>query len=293
MKSNSGKDNLTLQRLNIFENNKVIILTVPKIAHSWCNTKFLGEGNRSSIDSEFAINYYTYELSTHIHKGEKRDDEYFKKIEKTWNTILDKKEKRDLVILYRNPYEHFLSAFMQDYSKNFYPGKSSNQQVYWEYFIESLQVPSIIKTNFINDSSLEESLTSDIVRKYPEIANKVIDVNFDSYLRAGSFENGHYRTWLSFINRLITSNVIDSNKVRFVDIYDAPLEIQLKNVVDIETGPSYDSSTHSWSFSILDKLVSENTRYYDTISSIIKYEMIYYQEIKTKYKKNHLYGKFQ
>lgn len=293
MKSNNGKDNVTYQRLNIFENNKIVLFTVPKIAHSWCNTKFIGKENESSVDSEFAINYYTYELSTHVHKGDPRDDEYFKKIEKTWNSILGKKEKRDLVIFYRNPYEHFLSAFMQDYSRNFYPGVSPNEQVYWEYFIESLQVPSIIKTNFINDIGLEGTLTSDIVMKYPEIATKVIDINFDSYLRKGSFENGHYRTWLSFINRLITSDSIDSNKVRFVDIYDAPLEVQLKNVVDIESGPSYNTSTHSWSFSILDKLVSQNTRYYDTISSVIKYEMIYYQEIKTKYKKNHLYNSFQ
>ena len=293
MKSNNGKDNVTYQRLNIFENNKIVLFTVPKIAHSWCNTRFLKEEpGKLKTDSEFSINQITFDLESKFHKGEPRDDDYFKKIEKTWNSITDKKEKRDLVILYRNPYEHFLSAFMQDYSKNFFP-HDNNQQAYWQFFIESLQVPSVIKSQFFNDVELQRDFNSEIVLKYPEIASQIITINFDFYLKKGNLESGHYRTWLSFVNRLLTSNKIDSNKVRFVDIYDAPLETQLKSVIEIDEGPSYQNSTHSWSFNILDNLIKNNVRYYDIISSFLKYEMLYYEEIKTKYKKNHLYNPFQ
>lgn len=291
MKSNSGKDNLTLQRLNIFENKKIVLMTVPKIAHSWCNTKFLGDDYADSIDSEFSVNQITFELSHKIHQDIERDDEYFKKIKKTWEALLDKKEKRDLVILYRNPLEHFLSAFMQDYSKNFYPN-DLNKQPYWEYFVESLRVPSIVKSQFINDIQKTNEFNSDIVIKYPEISKEIIQINFDYYLKHGNLEQGHYRTWLSFVNRLITSSTIDSNKVRFVDIYDAPLEVQLKNVVDIENGPQYKNSTHSWSFNTLTNLLQDNERYYDMVSTFLRYEMLYYQDIKERYKKQHLYNPF-
>lgn len=297
MKSNSGKDNITLQRVNIFENEKIVLLTVPKVAHSWCNTKFLQKDNQLVADSEFAINRLTFELTGNLKKQKIRTDDYFVQIQKTWQTILDKKEKRDLVIFYRNPYEHFLSAFMQDYSKSFFP-LEDNTQVYWEYFIESLQVPSIIKHQFLNDLRQQKNFDADIITKYSEIASQIININFDFYLKRGSFEQGHYTLWLSFINRLLSSNKFDINKIRFVDIYDAPLELQLKNVINIDKGNSIDTdqninrgySTHSWSFNILDNLIKNDIRYYDIISSFLKYEMLYYEDIKNTYKKQHLYN---
>ena len=281
--------NIDIQRLNIFENEKIVLLTVPKIAHSWCINNFLGKG--TDINSEFSINQYTFEITDVDYNDNQREDDYFKKINDIWSLILDKKEKRDLVILYRNPMEHFLSAFMQDYSNNFVPN-STNQQPYWEFFIDSLQVPSVIRSQFLSDVTNTGKFDFDIILKYPDISKQIMIVNLDYYLKQGVFETGHYRMWLSFINKLITSDQIDRNKIKFVDIYDAPLEFQLKNVMSFKTKSAYDFSGYTWSFNFLKNIIDNNVRYYETISSFLKYEFLYYNEIKLKYKKNHIFSQY-
>ena len=82
-------NNNIFNQVEIFENDKMIVLTTFKIAHSWCRDKFLKSEN---INSSFQIDMSS--LSFELKQYNKQNDEYYKKINSIWNSLLEKKEKR-------------------------------------------------------------------------------------------------------------------------------------------------------------------------------------------------------
>ena len=98
---------------HFFYTDKVLLLTVPKISHSRCRQLFLGKKNQNDgFDVSFPISTKTFEFIG-------RDgNEYEMEVKNIWKGFLEKSEKRDLIFLYRNPLEHFISGFLKDWIKN-------------------------------------------------------------------------------------------------------------------------------------------------------------------------------
>lgn len=267
-----------LFRVNFFFNDKVLLLTVPKIAHS-TSEKLFGY-DVGKIVSAIDVNKVTFSLI--FNEKELRDD-YFIEVEKIWNNFLEKKEKRDLVILYRDPYEHFISGFMQDWIiKNITP----ITYPYFIYFINSLPGTIIEKNNFIKDfKNSQNGLTPKLISKYKDISSELIKMNFDFYIKNANYAMGHYTPWLSFVQNLYYSNKIDVNKIKFFDIYEAPLEIQLKNYLEnvntsIENLEYY--KQNNYAFDMIKRMIETDVVFRATKNSIIGNEMVVYNKIKNK-----------
>lgn len=275
--STSNNNKIDVQKVQLFKNEKVLLITAPKIAHSWCRRVFLKNNN---IDAAFEINTQNFNI---IESIEEKDDDYFNEVANIWNLLLEKKEKRDLIILYRNPIEHFVSAFMQDWLGN---SIHPNNIQYFKFFIESLPFPNYIKNNFIEDYIKHNSgLNSILITKYPEISIEIIKITMDYYLSLSKIENGHYTLWISFITKLFNSKKIDDRKIKFIDIYDNPLEVQLKNYINfdgIDFISGANNSYFSYSHEPIKKIINNNIRFKYIIETILKYEIIYYNEIKNK-----------
>jgi hypothetical protein len=263
--------NSDIQPVHLFKNEKILLMTVPKIAHSWCKKIFLDDKN---IDSEFQININDF----NIQKTNKlNSDNYDEEIINIWISLLDGNCKKDLIILYRNPIEHFISAFVQDWFTN----DINNNIQYFNFFLESLSISPAIKNDFLEEYLTSSKLSEKLIKKYPNIISEIIKVTLDYHLNRSQIEKGHYTLWLSFLNKLINSKKIDNLKIKLIDIYDNQLENQLQKYITFNNKLPYQSRL-SFSHKFIKKIIKETTRFNIIIDTILKYEIIYYNEMNKK-----------
>lgn len=264
-----------------FLSDKFLLITHPKISHSWCKINIHKD---RALDTGFRINPMTFELNhrpQNLHSYQ--NDSKFMKINEIWNNFLQKKEKRDFIILYRNPVDHFISAFIQDFMLK---GIHKDSLSFFYNFLNTLPVSTKERDNFLEDMKLKTNFfTPQSFIKYPIIWEHIFKVKFDFYINQGNFFAGHYTPWLSFINFLLNSKKIDENKIKFIDIYDAPLELQLKNYLsnnNFKEEYIFDKTKdgHSQYFNLFKSIINQNSKYRDTVNSILKNDIIYYDTLK-------------
>jgi len=269
-----------------FYNEKLFLLTTRKLAHSKCfklfsNTKDIyHELKNQGISLNTTIDTRDYKL---ILNEEQSNLDYYKTIDKIWESFLNKKEKRDIVILYRHPLEHFLSSFIQDYTYAipFFPHNGViNAFIY--YFLEGISASPTEKKEFLKRYQ-KEGLSRKIFYDHNHIYLEVIKMLFEYYITMGDYHNGsHYSQWLTFISGLYYSNNIDRNKFKFIDIYKSPIQIQLQKYFeeDIETKVDAEYRVHNFLFDFLKNLVNENKRYQRIVETVINSELVFYNKIK-------------
>lgn len=267
--------------VQIFSNKKILLLTTPKIAHSWCRDNFI-EPSTKEI-SDFNIHKNTFNLVFFEDKEEKT--EYQKIQEKIWINFLEKKEKRDIIILYRNPFEHLCSALMQDWIKKPIPPSSLP---FYHFCFESLNLPKIKKTEVLSKITQNyfSGFDKNFITMYPEVFELIVKIILDYILASGSLISGHYTLWLSFVKSLIESDKFDKSKIRLIDIYDAPLDIQLQNYLDspvtLETTNTGRYKEFEHTHSKIKKVILENEIYKKQIQILLHNEFSIYNEFKSK-----------
>lgn len=278
--------NLDFNNLEVFQNNKLILLTTFKLAHSWCRDKFL---ENKGINSTFSVvqNNYSFKLQQN---SSTRNQEYFYEIQLIWNSLLEKKEKRDIVVLYRNPIEHLISGFMQDFSPlplNFNNSEDIPQfKTLLHSYIYSLESPTEKKDSFIQ-KYLQNGITEKLFINYPILTKELIKLFFDYYLINAKYSNtSHFNLWLTFISNMYYSNLFDKNKFKFIDIYDDFLEIQLENYLENSVVPARNvlqqksGRKHNYVFDYIKDLIHKNKKYYGIVSSLLYGELLFYEKIK-------------
>jgi hypothetical protein len=266
----------------IFCNEKVLVLTTRKIAHSQCFRIFKKNlSNADKLNYTFLIKYKDLNLSYNTNQT---NIEYFNKVNEIWNRFLEKKEKRDLIIFYRNPIELFISSFMQDFTK--VPPKThfnfSIIEAFIFNFLQSLEGPPLEKSIFL-EKYLNEGLTEDLFYSHNKIYTDFIKMLFEYYITNGAYENSHYSQWMSFISHLYYSDKIDKGKIKFVDIYDAPIQYALQpyfedNIIgDIK---KHEIREHNFLFNFMKKLILSDERYVNITKNILNNEALFYEKIK-------------
>lgn len=268
-----------IQSSQIFFNDKILILTSPKIAHSLCKNSFLGK----QVDTTFYINTNTLEILDYksSDNNEKKEVEidYHNQVTTIWNNFLNKKEKRDFIILYRNPLEHFISAVMQERLNKF--EKDGNFIPFFSYFIQSLPYSNYVKNNFMDEYLKDDrGISPYLLEKYPEICGNIIKITLDYFLSGSDLTGGHFTLWLSFIQKLIQSEKIDNHKMKFIDIYDAPLQKQLASYHTFPESALHENREFSYIHETIKKIIKDSPRLSSIVHNLIKYELIYYNEIK-------------
>lgn len=281
----SSIDGLSAQHYNgctIFQNEKVLLLTTRKIAHSRCRQIFkdflLSDGNELF---NFSVRMSTLELEP---SNIQKESEYFEKINTIWNSFLEKKEKRDLVILYRNPIEQFISSFMQDFT---YVPPHSNyfllDLALIHYFLQNISAPPLDKSIFL-EKYKKNGLTKDMFFEHNKIFVEFIKMFFEFYITNGTYSDSHYTPWLTFVSNLYYSDKIDKNKIKFIDIYENPLEKSLENYFDEVIKPVHrfdvKYKAHSFLFEYMENLIRSDRKYKNITENILNSDILFYNKLK-------------
>lgn len=271
-----------LFKADIFYNDKIVILTTLKIGHSKCREIFLGNQN-SEIDSQFIINSSNFNLKPGPRESNSTiQSNYDDSIFKIWNNFLKKEEKRELIILYRNPKEHLISAFMQDF---FYVSENNNfGKAFIDLFLNTLNYDNHRKLEF-KDKLLRDGINKELFKNYPSFTKPIINILLEYYLTRGEYLNinGHYTKWNTSIYLLYNSNLIDLHKIKFVDIYDNPIEIQLSNYLEnynVELNIN-DWKRHSYLFDYITNMILNISTLNKIVNGILEYEFVFYNKIKS------------
>jgi hypothetical protein len=288
----------------IFETNSFLIITAAKIGSTWCKKNINGQLNDTDMLSTFYFDRYTFEIFNDDTFIKENDVNVYNKIKQIWNNFLEKKEERNLIILYRNPLHHFISSFIEDFivkiiKKEAYP--------YFYYFLDTLPISNIEKNNFVKDYVYAENtkmIDESLFNKHQKIFKHLFELNFDYYITNKSYLEGHYTPWLSFVDLLINSNKIDNSKIKFIDIGDGPLEYQLKKYIktndDNPLTNYFETIEHSDNpktfghiktsfFSIYHQtvidIINDNPLYKKTVDNLLQFEILYYNKIKNNISK--------
>lgn len=216
-----------------------------------------------------------------IQNENSKKNDYFFEIEKIWNNFLNKQEKRDLVILYRNPYEHFISGFIQDWITK---PITIESEPYINYFINSLPGSFIQKNKFFEMYCCSQNgLNYDLINDYYEIAYNLIKMKLEFYVSKAKYGLGHYTPWLTFLQNLYYSNKIDTNKIKFFDIYDSPIELQLKNYIEEPfSNKKLDYyKINNYTINLIKTMMESDNTFLVHRNMLLGNEMDFYTKIKT------------
>jgi len=283
---------LTANTCHIFKNDKLLLLTKPKVAHSWCRDNFLNQDskNKNQIHSSFNIDFINLNLKKISIESEddlENYEKYFDDISETWNAFLEKNEKRDFIILYRNPLENWLSAFVQDYIEPLVPKQEINSPYFLKFIKEIPRVSHGTLDDFITDCSRADNFKNTFTEKYPIIMHHIYKLHLDIHIEKGEYTWGHYYPWIAFVYKIVNTNLIDSSKIKIIDTYDSPLEEQLKPYLLNSSMTPKGYKKHNHSFDILYTIINQSN-YKIKILEYLKDEINMYYDLKENYKNFHI-----
>jgi hypothetical protein len=269
--------------IDVVFNDKVIVITKLKLGHSKCRELFLGS-ERSNINTHFRCNFHTLEILT---KELNSEDSHTKKFIKIWESVLNKTEKRDIVLIYRNPISTWLSGFYQD-TINAYDNKFFLDAPYFTEYINSLNHDHITTQNFLRDFQKETAIRTLFKKEeYIPIISDILSKNLEYYMINNKLGTAHTKSWIPFIYKLINSKQIDTAKIKLLDLYDASLEHQLKNYLNIQKINQGDYRRTPIEMELLFDIVA-SSNYSHTITTFLKEDYNLYIDLKENYKQYHL-----
>jgi len=262
--------------LHVFYNDKVFLLTARKIAHSQCKKIF----NFKSVEA-FNVDLDTFEIQiTNLNPPENLVKRY-EDSNIIWNSFLEKSEKRDLVILYREPFEHFISSFFQDFKTNPNTANKLAFSSLFYYFLNHIPGSPLEKEQFISRYNTE-GLSEKLFYDHTNIFQEFIKMAFNYYISFGEYSHNHYTQWLTFISTLYNSDKIDKNKIKFVDIYENPIEVQLQPYFEkkLYNNVYTNYKVHNFIFKYITEIIIKNEKYNKIVTNILNSEIQFYKKIK-------------
>ena len=215
--------------LNVYMKKNLFVICAPKVGSRFMEA--LWNINKTDVNllPTFDINNIK---SLHInqnnlaplveydHNLEYDEEKYRDSIISEWNKIIDKKSKKKLIVLYRNPLERFKSAIVQDFAAS-QPNQHNNRaQLFYtkELLINQKFDAALIKVFLTEFMYLLEDNTS-----FPEVSNENFERIYKkceelyNYLikiytyHAVTHGTPHYTDYISILHRLETEYNIFKN----------------------------------------------------------------------------------
>jgi len=261
--------------LLIFQNDNSIFITTIKIGCRFISNTLKKPYYNHTINSSsgpFTLSNMDESLLNEFNKNEVDVDNYMETIKKDWNSILNKTSKKDIVILYRNPYKRFLSAIIQDAELIF----DWNVFIYLKSLLLNLgysakDIDYLHK--FKNGNMIDKSIDADELKKMLYIVYKIF---IDDMILNGA--NGYhsgttFSSYMNPISYLLTSDIIDINKVKLFNLDDGSDGIS-NYLKSIESTPSLNRYSHSNKIDIVESILEEQTS--EKIDYLIKDEILGY-----------------
>lgn len=271
----------------IWSTNKFIIITVPKVA-----SRFIERSLKQDSLLNSNIVYIDNDLKLKKTEISNLSNEILMDI----NQINTKKNKKDLLFLYRNPYNKLLSGIAQDF----------NQNIKEDKFLFNIVVDHYIKDNNIDiDENELVNYSSQLIHpdhnpygnfhnRQAELKSKSTDINVvfeelyeylinkfiqHSYVER-NFETIHTHDYLYILYTFLNSNDIDLNKVKILDIdYDTNLLMKFFKMYEIETEGVHKAS-NNLTKKILSNLITKKSNIKKILLNKIKNEEFFYELLK-------------
>ena len=279
-----------------FYNDKIILLTKPKLAHSWCRTNFLPKNNTKEYSDKFntglKINYTSLAITSSQSISQFNEDSilYHKSCKESWNAVLDRKSKKDIIIVYRNPILAWMSGMYQDtYGKNL-PCERIKDSKFIHYIMNLHDASKEEKEQYIHECKYSISFF-ELTKSFPIIGKAVLYYFIEEFMISDRFNQGHSESWIPFVYKLLNTKELDTAKIRLVDIYDDPLELQLKNYFEPGHFSTYDGLNYKRDHTQFQDMynVLVKSKYVNFIKALFKDEYNMYLDIKENYKKYHIH----
>jgi len=228
-------------------------------------------------------------------------------VQKDFENILSGMNKKDILILFRDPFKRYVSAFGQDYIKDFlWPTTDGKAHNWWENpLLHGGNINSAQKSHpFLKGFLLQSGFTSDQINSYldydlikgaPKTTDdvyrvfiKIYQLLFRNYFKISMTYYRHYRPYLPHHLSFFKSLGNSQSKVKFLNIDDFNFSNYL-NKYD----KRFDLKKHHDSSSINEMIESvviaemkENTEVSNYINFILSYEYTAYYELYNTHKKH-------
>lgn len=223
------------------------------------------------------------------HNHDQDFTEYVSNINEEWELIKDGNSKKDILILYRNPINRFITGIVQDTSGLF---NNPNGFHLIHTLLESKghsdrnlkYLPILFKKGPHNNYYTE------YIELQERIMKDLLDIYYESFVSNGNFESSHCNSHLLPLVSILTTTNIDLNKVKMIDIDEesGELEKYLKKIEIFKTPTNvpYDttaSNNPQYKNYIRDKIIEDNQinkKLYD----LLKGELYSYNILKSIHK---------
>jgi hypothetical protein len=263
-----------MQSIIPYYKDGLLVITHPKIASSWCKKAFLpfDEDNQITttcyIDENLTLYYDGDDLLENIkHKNN---------IISTWDS-LEKNDSINVIFLYRNPFNHFMSAFIQDF---FVFGEESPQLQNILNILENIDIPIDVKNKFLKMyKSNRYDLNKNTFNQFPFVWELVLEKVFEDRMKYPIIY-GHFSLWMSFIYGLSKSNKFKNKKIKFLDINLEYLEREISKYIKFDRTKSGPLFSHKFTFEKMTQII-EKSKYKDYIYKSLENEMSIYNNLKS------------
>lgn len=207
--------------LHAWLSEKLIVFSRPKIATRLLDTYF---NLRNAYDVQFVLNKEGFEIKQVIHQQRGlQDDEETKLI---FENILSGKEKRDILIFYREPYARMISGLYQEFLT-----ASSNPELFYFWGRNISNKGEVFQalrhaTN-ATFTFKHTSLDKDVLASIKEMAQDYV-----KFVSQNNLNMTHTDNHLMAYNLLFSMSKVNSSKIKIINTEDYDAELYLKPYFD-------------------------------------------------------------
>jgi hypothetical protein len=220
-----------ISQFTFYSSEKLILITYNKVATSYSCEFFRDtESNNYEIPIQVDSDYNVVHKSiiTEIDKYYKmKQVDISEKFNQEWKSILDKTTKKDILILYRNPFNYTLSGIVQEFGISIQSilNKENIDDFFSKSFFEKYIYENELFELLKHNNFFEVTDNSEIFQIYKELLIKYIELE-SSFL----IGKHHTKPYLIYLYLFLLKSNIDTNKLKILDIDDN--RIKLKSVFE-------------------------------------------------------------
>jgi hypothetical protein len=259
-----------MQSCFIYQFDNLLLFTHAKIASSWCKLNFISNDYENILNTSFKIDN---NFNLHYNSdGELHNEQYCQTIKNIWNSF-NETNTRDVIFLYRNPFEHFISAFIQD----FFIGSDKIKKI--NVILNNIEYDEIQKNKFWKSYKKNHyEFNKKILVKFPTICKIILQNVFEYRMKFFEMESGHFSFWMDFVDKISKSNKLKNSKIKYIDIYSNNLEKVLKPYLNKKEDDT-EIYSYNFIFDIMSEVINES-KYKNYIHTNLEKEMSIYNKIK-------------
>jgi hypothetical protein len=260
-----------------WSHEKLNIISSPKVASRFLDSIF--DVKPDDYKNQFTLNT---DIKLHI------NEEYFNpQLIDEFHETFSKTNKKDILILYRNPYKKLLTGIIQDFNIFLLNTPILHRFLAASFFTD---VESLKYIRFDSEKMRQYLDNIESHQSFLDFYKRLLESYLDFSLKSSSktFNTVHTKSGLYILHTLISDKIYDKTKLHLVDIDiidDLYLEEFLKKYL-IKFEPNISKNSNNVFKDILEDIIENSEYYKDTINEILEEDYFFYELIS---KKNRFY----